>query len=215
MFIFAPLCLTHWSDINSAVIWLYGSRQVFVIGFVVSIVPPDSAILRPHYDALALFGMPQILRVRSGGKYIATNRIENQILIVLNMLIEERTTKCRDCNNPLTWTAIGKRLRQGSDVYELDFRCETCKREYRFTDGTLKELKIERDPVAEQLAMRKAEIDAFRGCRCPKCGGPLDGWLTCEWCHERYSVEDGVLVPRPRESLPIKRRMSDFYGRNR
>jgi len=110
---------------------------------------------------------------------------------------------------------VSKQLRQGNDVYELDFRCDTCKREYRFGDGELSELKIERDPVAEQLAMRKAEIDAFRNCRCSQCGGPLDDWLTCDWCHERYYVEDGVLVPRPRDPLPIKRRMSDFYGRNR
>jgi uncharacterized protein YbaR (Trm112 family) len=131
------------------------------------------------------------------------------------MLIEDQSTKCRDCNNPLTWTAIGKRLRQGSDVYELDFRCETCKREYRFTDGNLKELKIERDPVAEKLAIRQAEIDAFRNSRCLNCGGPLDDWLTCDWCHERYSVDEGILVPRPREALRPKPKVSDFYALER
>jgi hypothetical protein len=131
------------------------------------------------------------------------------------MLLEDHSTKCRDCTNPLTWTAIGKRLLQGSDVYELDFRCESCKREYRFTDGRLKELKIERDPVAEQLAIRQAEINAFRGCRCPWCGGPLDAWLMCEWCHGQYCVENGELVPRTGESVQRKPKMSDFYATQR
>jgi hypothetical protein len=100
-------------------------------------------------------------------------------------------------------------------MYEFDFCCGTCKREYRFTDGNLKELKIERDPVAEQLAMRKAEIEAFRNCRCSQCGGPLDDWLTCDWCRERYSVERGELVPRVEDAVQFKPRMRDFYGAQR
>lgn len=44
-------------------------------------------------------------------------------------------------------------------MYEFEFRCDSCKREYRFRDGKLRELKTERDPVAENLAMLKAEMD--------------------------------------------------------
>ena len=131
------------------------------------------------------------------------------------MLIEDQSTKCRSCSNPLTFVGMNRRLQQGSDLYELDFRCEKCKREHHFTDAKLKELKVERDPVAEQIAMRKAELDAFHGCRCPKCGGPLDYWLTCEWCRERYSVERGELVPRAEDAVQFKPKMRDFYGAQR
>lgn len=97
-------------------------------------------------------------------------------------------------------------------MYELDFRCETCKREYRFRDGKLKELKIERDLIAEQMAMRRAELGAFRSRRCLSCGGPLDDWLNCDWCHRRFSVESGELVLRTEEALQPKPKMSDFYA---
>jgi MoaA/NifB/PqqE/SkfB family radical SAM enzyme len=97
-------------------------------------------------------------------------------------------------------------------LYELDFRCEMCRREYRFRDGKLKELKVERDLVAEQRAMRKAAVDAFRGRRCLICGGPLDAWLACDWCHARYSVESGELVPRAEEAVQPKPRMRDYYA---
>jgi len=103
-------------------------------------------------------------------------------------------------------------LHQGRDVYEFDFRCDYCKREFRFRDGKLKQLTIERDPVAEHIAMRKAEIDTVRNRRCPHCGGPLDDWLTCGWCHERYSVDNGELIPRIEEQLQHKPKMSDFYA---
>jgi nitrite reductase/ring-hydroxylating ferredoxin subunit len=99
-------------------------------------------------------------------------------------------------------------------VYEFDFRCDSCKREYRFRDGKLNEVTIERDAVAEHLAMRKAELDAVRNRRCPHCGGPLDDWLTCEWCHERYSAENGELVSKTEELLKRKPRISEFYAPN-
>jgi hypothetical protein len=97
-------------------------------------------------------------------------------------------------------------------VYEFDFRCDSCKREYRFRDGKLRELKVERDPVAEHLAMRKAERDAVRNRRCSECGGPLDDWLSCEWCHCRYSVDNGELVPKTEETPQPKPKMADFYA---
>jgi len=104
-------------------------------------------------------------------------------------------------------------LVQGRDVDELGFRCESCNREFRFREGRLKELKIERDPVAERIAMHKAEVDVARNRRCLRCGGPLDDFLTCEWCHERYSVESGELVPRIVDwlSQQHKSKMSEFY----
>jgi hypothetical protein len=100
-------------------------------------------------------------------------------------------------------------------VYEFDFRCDSCKREYRFRNGTLNGLKIERDPVAEHLAMHEAEIDTFRNRRCPNCGGPLDNWLACDWCHERYTVDNGELVPRTEEPPQAKPKISDFYALQR
>lgn len=128
------------------------------------------------------------------------------------MLVEDSSTKCLACKNPLTWMGTGKRPYQGRDVYELDFRCDSCKREFRFRDGNLKELKVERDAVAEQLAMRRAEIDTVRNRRCLACGGPLDDWLTCEWCHEKYSVDSGELIPRIEKAMRPKPRMHDFYA---
>ena len=131
------------------------------------------------------------------------------------MLIEDSSANCRGCHNPLTWVGLSKRSGQNSVVYELDFRCEKCKCEYQFRDGKLRELKVERDPVAEKLAIRQAEIDAFRNSRCINCGGPLDDWLTCDWCHERYSVDEGVLIPRPGDSPRPKPKLSDFYALKR
>ncbi|MGP8068738.1 MAG: hypothetical protein ACLP5V_02485 [Candidatus Bathyarchaeia archaeon] len=75
-------------------------------------------------------------------------------------------------------------------------------------------MKIERDPVAEYIAMHRAEIDTVRNRRCSHCGGPLDDFLTCEWCHESYSVESGELVPRIEALLSKLRKpkMSEFYA---
>jgi hypothetical protein len=36
--------------------------------------------------------------------------------------------------------------------------------------------------------------------------------LTCDWCHQQYSVESGGLVPRIEEAVQLKPRMSDFYA---
>jgi len=78
---------------------------------------------------------------------------------------------------PLTWIGETKHTQQGHDAYELHLRSD-CNCEYRFWDGKLKELRNERDPVAENLAIRQAEIDTVRNRRCPTCGGPLDDWLA-------------------------------------
>jgi len=102
-------------------------------------------------------------------------------------------------------------MHQGRDVYDLDFRCDSCKREFRFRDGKLEELKIERDPAAEHIAMRHAELNAARNRRCGQCGGPLDDFLTCEWCSRRYVIENGELVPRIEEPITPRRQMSEFY----
>jgi uncharacterized protein with PIN domain len=130
--------------------------------------------------------------------------------------IEGNSTNCFDCHKPLVWMSRSKRVDQGRDVYEFGFRCDSCKREFRFKDGKLKELKAQRDPVAELMAMRKAEIGAIRNRRCPHCGGPLDDWLTCDWCHEQYSVDNGELVPRIEDHLfkQHKPQMREFYALN-
>jgi hypothetical protein len=128
------------------------------------------------------------------------------------MPIEDQSVKCRSCRNPLTWAGMSKRFHQTREVHELDFRSQSCKRKYLLIDGTLTELKVERDAVAEQLAIREAEIDTVRNRRCSVCGGPLDDWLTCDWCRERYSADNGELVPRIEEALQAKPKMSDFYA---
>jgi len=101
-------------------------------------------------------------------------------------------------------------------VYEFGFRCDSCKREFLFKGGKLRELKPQRDPVAELMAMREAEVGAIRNRRCPHCGGPLDDWLTCNWCHEQYSVDHGELVLRIEDHLlkQPKPQMRQFYAHN-
>jgi hypothetical protein len=126
--------------------------------------------------------------------------------------IESNSTNCFDCHKPLVWMSRSKRLDQSRDVYEFDFRCDSCRSEYRFRNGKLRQLKIERDPVAEHVAMYNAETDSVRNRRCPNCGGPLDNWFRCDWCHESYSVDSGELVPRSEEHLRLKPKMSDFYA---
>ncbi|MGA2790328.1 MAG: hypothetical protein ABSF00_06135 [Candidatus Bathyarchaeia archaeon] len=128
------------------------------------------------------------------------------------MEIDSNSTDCLDCHKPLVWINRSKRLLQGRDVDELGFRCDSCKREFRFREGRLKELKTEPDPVAERIVMHQAEIDTVRNRRCPHCGGPLDVFLTCEWCHERYSVKSGELVPRSEEPMQLKPKMRDYYA---
>ena len=62
--------------------------------------------------------------------------------------------------------------------------------------------------------MRKAEMDSVRTRRCPAYGGPLDSWLTCERCHERYSAEKGELVSKMEELLKQRKPLSEFYALN-
>ena len=128
------------------------------------------------------------------------------------MEFESNTTNCFECDKPLMWIGRSRRLQQDREVYEFEFRCDSCKREFCFRDGKLKELKIERDPVAERMAMRQAETETVRNRRCPQCGGPLDDWLTCGWCHERYSVDNGELIPRIQEQLQHRPKVRDFYA---
>jgi len=112
--------------------------------------------------------------------------------------------------------SISKRVDQDRDEYEFGFLCDSCKREFRFKDRKLEELKTQRDPFAELMAMREAEISAIRNRRCPHCGGSLDDWLTCDWCHEQYSIDNGELVPRIEDHLRKQRKpqMREFYALN-
>jgi len=129
--------------------------------------------------------------------------------------IEDNSTNCFYCHKPLVWISRSKQLNQDREVYEFGFRCDSCNREFRFTDGKLKELKAQRDPFAELMAMREAEFGAIRNRRCPHCGGPLGEWLTCGWCHEQYSIENGELVPRTETLLKQRKpQMREFYALN-
>ena len=131
------------------------------------------------------------------------------------MEIEGNSTNCFYCHKPLVWISRVKRSQQGRDVYEFDFRCDSCKREFQFKDGKLKELKAQRDAFAELMAMREAEIGAIRNRRCPHCGGPLNDWLTCDWCHEQYGIDNGELVPRTEILLKQRKpQMREFYALN-
>ena len=132
---------------------------------------------------------------------------------------ENNAAECFHCHKSLVWISTAERWYIDRQIYELDFRCDSCKREFRFTEGKLRERKDERksvrDPVAEQLAIHEAEINTARNCRCSNCGGPLDEWLTCEWCHERYSITNGVLVSKIAEIPHPKPKMSDYYALER
>ena len=133
------------------------------------------------------------------------------------MLAEDTSTKCPECKKPLVWISVLKR----EEEEELRFSCDACKREFRYADGQLGEVHRERDPKAESAAVVRSEHEAVLNHRCPACGGPIsDGrmgpLLTCLWCHERYSVEGGELVPRMEDFLPPpKPRLSDFYPAQR
>jgi len=130
------------------------------------------------------------------------------------MLAEDTSTKCPECKKPLIWVSVFKK----EDGEEFRFSCETCKREFAYSNGRLSERRTERDPRAESAAVVRSEHEAALNHRCPACGGPIsDGrvgpLLTCLWCHEGYAVEGGELVPRMEDFLrPPKPKLRDFYA---
>ena len=130
----------------------------------------------------------------------------------MSLQLHTNSTECTDCNKPLVWINRSRRLIKNREIEELEFRCDSCQKHYLYRDRILKEKMLERDEVAEIAAMHSAEFEAVRNRRCPHCGGPLDDFLTCDWCHESYSVDSGELIPRTEEPLHLKPRMSDFYA---
>jgi len=128
------------------------------------------------------------------------------------MLFETNSDKCPKCKGSLTLLSHRRRFEKSAQTYEFEFRCDSCQREYQFIDGKLEDLKKKRDLVGEHVAVRKVEIITIRNRRCSHCGGPLDDFLTCEWCSERYVIENGELIPRIEELLKRKPQMSEFYA---
>ena len=59
--------------------------------------------------------------------------------------IELNSTDCVYCIKPLVWINRTKKLVNGSEVYEFDFRRDPCKGEYQFRDGKLNEKPIAND----------------------------------------------------------------------
>jgi C4-type Zn-finger protein len=59
------------------------------------------------------------------------------------MLIEDQSTKCPNCKQPLTWLSHVKRYPQPEAIHEFNFRCESCSREYQFKEGQLGEKALE------------------------------------------------------------------------
>ena len=135
------------------------------------------------------------------------------------MLVEDTSTKCRECGKPLVWLGHLKRGRDEGGLEEFRFGCDACKREYVYVDGRLSEKRKERDAQAESAAIIRSERDAVLSHRCPACGGPIsDGRIGptfgCLWCGEQYAVENGELVPKLEDRFLAKQRlrMSDFYA---
>jgi uncharacterized protein with PIN domain len=128
---------------------------------------------------------------------------------------ENKTNQCPTCDKPLMWKGHVQRSSEHGEIYEFFFSCEKCGRQFVFRDGSLFEQKPSRDVAAEANAIHKLERTNALSRRCPQCGGPLDEWLTCGWCHERYSVDNGELVPIIEELLKHKTQLSDFYALQR
>jgi C4-type Zn-finger protein len=47
--------------------------------------------------------------------------------------------ECQYCHKPLVWISETKRWSNVGEVYEYSFGCESCRRQYQFTDGKLRE----------------------------------------------------------------------------
>ena len=133
------------------------------------------------------------------------------------MIFEDKTTECQHCRKKkLVLISHVRTTERDKEAYVSTLQCDLCHREYTLRDGKVTEKREERDPVAELIATREAEIGPIRNRRCPRCGGPLDDWLTCDWCHERYSIANGELVPRIEDSMLQQRKpqMREFYALN-
>lgn len=130
------------------------------------------------------------------------------------MIFEDKSTECQHCHKKkLILISHVRTTERDTKTFISTLQCDLCHREYTLRDGKLAEKREERDPVAESIAMHKAEVDAVRNRRCPHCGGPIDDFLTCDWCHEKYAVKSGELVRRIEDLLSRQRkpRINEFY----
>jgi DNA-directed RNA polymerase subunit M/transcription elongation factor TFIIS len=129
------------------------------------------------------------------------------------MLIEDQSTGCRNCKQPLTWLSHVKRYPQPEAIHEFNFRCESCNRKYQFKEGQLQEKALERNLRHEDEAVRHTELEIGINRRCPDCGGPIKNRhgfaLRCDWCYREYSLVDGELQARTLEQ-ELKPTMREF-----
>jgi len=101
--------------------------------------------------------------------------------------------------------------------HAFTFQCESCKRKYWVRDGIIRPKEDKPDPVAQAVAIRRAEHEAVRTRRCISCGGPvLNGRYglfvyRCQWCNAEYVLQGGELVPKPSEPVrkPTLREFAD------
>jgi transposase-like protein len=132
------------------------------------------------------------------------------------MRFEDKTTKCPNCQSPLTWLSHDVRFDKPREIHEFNFRCDQCNGEYQFKDGQLAAKALERDLIAESEAMRDAELQDAMDRRCSHCGGPIVNpyglALRCEWCGRDYSVNDGELQEKQKDQPKRKPAMRDFYA---
>jgi uncharacterized protein YbaR (Trm112 family) len=130
------------------------------------------------------------------------------------MLFEDKSTKCPNCQSPLTLLSHGVRFEK-TEIHAFDFCCDKCNRKYEFKDGELAAKPHERDVTAESEAIKYAELEDAVSHRCPDCGGPIVNpyglALRCEWCGQAYSLNDGELQQKKTDQPDRKPTMRDFY----
>jgi uncharacterized protein with PIN domain len=137
------------------------------------------------------------------------------------VLIEDQSTKCPKCKNPLTWKSHEKIWTKEREVHQFIFACDSCNREYLFKDDEIIEKTLGWNPVAETAAIHHGQIEAALHRRCLECGGPLKNGITlyvlrCEWCHQEYSLtEGGELQPRVVDQSLPKPSMREYYAVHR
>ena len=137
---------------------------------------------------------------------------------LLAMRIEcDDLDKCLHCQGVLILESHTKTWHRFEVKHLLGFRCEKCGGRFESEGGSLqpKRERYERNSVAEEVAIRGAELETASNRRCPNCGGPFmkGGGVIfhCEWCYLDYMVGEGELVPRPPDPKP-KSTMRLFYA---
>jgi ribosomal protein S27AE len=132
------------------------------------------------------------------------------------MRIEDQSTKCPNCKQPLTWLSHVKRYSQPEAIHEFNFRCDSCKREYQFKDDQLIEKALQRNLGLEDEAIKQSDLQTGINRRCPECGGPINNKyglvLLCEWCQQEYSLTEGELQARPSEQPESKPMRREFHA---